>query len=264
MKTDDFDYFLPEDLIAQTPLKDRASSRLLVVDKKSGELEDRHFSDILDYLKPGDALVLNETKVIPARIIGVKAETDGAVELLLLKELENDVWECLARPQKRLHEGTKILFGNSKAEPDLTATVLETLDEGLTRIKFDYTGIFLEILEKLGIMPLPPYIHEQLKDQNRYQTVYAKNLGSAAAPTAGLHFTPELLKAAEKKGVKIIKITLHVGLGTFRPVNVEDVTKHKMHTEAYEISEPAAAEICAVKKSGGRIFAVGTTTVRTL
>ena len=165
MKTDDFDYFLPEDLIAQTPLKDRASSRLLVVDKKSGELEDRHFSDILDYLKPGDALVLNETKVIPARIIGVKAETDGAVELLLLKELENDVWECLARPQKRLHEGTKILFGNSKAEPDLTATVLETLDEGLTRIKFDYTGIFLEILEKLGIMPLPPYIHEQLKDQ---------------------------------------------------------------------------------------------------
>lgn len=269
MKTDDFDYFLPEELIAQTPLKDRSSSRLLVVDRKSENLKDKHFTDILDYLKPGDALVLNETKVIPARIIGSKEETHGVVELLLLKELGNDTWECLARPQKRLHKGTRVFFGASNNEkPEdtalLTATVEETLEEGITHVKFEYKGIFLEILDKLGTMPLPPYIHEQLEDQSRYQTVYAKNLGSAAAPTAGLHFTPELLQKIEEKGVKIIKITLHVGLGTFRPVNVEDVTKHKMHTESYEITDEAAKEIEEVRKNGGRIFAVGTTTVRTL
>ncbi|MBP5674783.1 tRNA preQ1(34) S-adenosylmethionine ribosyltransferase-isomerase QueA [Candidatus Saccharibacteria bacterium] len=269
MKTDDFDYFLPEELIAQTPLKDRSSSRLLVVERKSKNLEDKHFTDILDYLKKGDALVLNETKVIPARIIGSKEETHGVVELLLLKELGNDTWECLARPQKRLHKGTRVFFGasdNEKPEDTafLTATVEETLEEGITHVKFEYKGIFLEILDKLGTMPLPPYIHEQLEDQSRYQTVYAKNLGSAAAPTAGLHFTPELLQKIEGLGVKIIKITLHVGLGTFRPVNVEDVTKHKMHTESYEITEEAAKEIEEVLKNGGRIFAVGTTTVRTL
>ena len=269
MKTDDFDYFLPEELIAQTPLKDRSSSRLLVVDKTTSNFEDKHFTDILDYIKPGDALVLNETKVIPARIIGSKEETHGAVELLLLKELGKDEWECLARPQKRLHKGTRVFFGaENEGEPEdtalFTATILETLDEGITRVKFDYNGIFLEILDKLGTMPLPPYIHEQLEDQSRYQTVYAKNLGSAAAPTAGLHFTPELLQECEARGIKIIKVTLHVGLGTFRPVNVEDVTKHVMHTEAYEITEEAANAINEVKANGGRIFAVGTTTVRTL
>ncbi len=277
MKTDDFDYFLPEELIAQTPLKDRSSSRLLVVNRQNQSYSDHHFTDVLDYLQPGDALVLNETKVIPARIIGTKAETHGAVELLLLKDLGDDTWECLARPQKRLHPGTKIYFGGTApngqpatdnpvapAQPLLTATVLETLDEGITRVKFTYDGIFLELLDQLGTMPLPPYIHEQLADQDRYQTVYAKNLGSAAAPTAGLHFTPELLAKIAEKGVKIVKITLHVGLGTFRPVNVEDVTKHKMHTEAYEITAEAAAELNAVKSAGGRIFAVGTTTVRTL
>lgn len=269
MKTDDFDYFLPEGLIAQTPLKDRSSSRLLVVDREKKSYEDKHFTDILDYLSKGDALVLNETKVIPARIIGEKAETKGAVELLLLKDLGENTWECLARPQKRLHEGTRVFFGvKNPEEPEdaakLIATVLEVLDEGITHVKFEFSGIFLEILENLGTMPLPPYIHEQLKDQSRYQTVYAKNLGSAAAPTAGLHFTPELLQKAEEKGVKIIKVTLHVGLGTFRPVNVEDVTKHKMHTETYEITEEAAKEIEKVRESGGKIVAVGTTTVRTL
>lgn len=269
MKTDDFDYDLPEELIAQTPLKDRSSSRLLVVDRKSESLEDKHFTNILDYLNPGDGLVINETKVIPARIIGSKEETHGVVELLLLKELGEDRWECLARPQKRLHKGTKVYFGatdSNKPEDTakLIATVEETLDEGITHVKFEYSGIFLEILDQLGTMPLPPYIHEQLEDQARYQTVYAKNLGSAAAPTAGLHFTPELMAKIEEKGIKIIRITLHVGLGTFRPVNVEDVTKHKMHTEAYEITEEAAKEINDVKSAGGKIFAVGTTTVRTL
>ena len=269
MKTDDFDYFLPEELIAQTPLKDRSGSRLLVLDRKTATLEDKVFTDVLDYLNPGDALVLNETKVIPARIIGSKAKTHGLVELLLLKELGNDTWECLARPQKRLHKDTEIFFGakdakNPETSAKLTATVLETLAEGITRVKFSYTGIFLEILDQLGTMPLPPYIHEQLEDQTRYQTVYAKNLGSAAAPTAGLHFTPELLENASKKGIEIIKITLHVGLGTFRPVNVDDVKNHTMHTEAYEITEAAADAINKVKKTGGRIFSVGTTTVRTL
>lgn len=263
MKTSDFDYYLPEELIAQTPLKDRSSSRLLVLSRESGDFKDRTFTDILDYLNPGDALVLNETKVLPARIIGTKKDTGGAVELLLLKDLGNDVWECLARPQKRLHEGTEIVFGSSSVSL-LSAKVTEILGKGITRVKFIYDGIFLEILEHLGTMPLPPYIHEQLKDQSRYQTVYAKNLGSAAAPTAGLHFTPELLEKIEKKGIKIIKITLHVGLGTFRPVEVEDVKEHKMHTEFYEIGEDAAKELNEVKDRGGRIIAVGTTTVRTL
>ena len=260
MKTSDFDYHLPEELIAQTPLKDRSSSRLLVLSRQSGAVEDRIFTDVIEYLEPGDALVLNETKVLPARIIGSKKETGGAVELLLLKDLGDDIWECLARPQKRLREGTEIIFGDGL----LSARVVEVLGEGITHVQFAYDGIFLEILEKLGTMPLPPYIHEQLKDQSRYQTVYAKNLGSAAAPTAGLHFTPELLEKIKEKGVEIIKITLHVGLGTFRPVEVEDVNEHKMHTESYEIDEAAAAKLNAVKTRGGRIIAVGTTSVRTL
>ena len=267
MKTSDFDYTLPEELIAQTPLEDRSSSRLLIVDRENQNYKDEHFSDIIDYLNPGDALVLNETKVLPARIIGAKKETGGTVELLLLKEHEKDTWEFLARPQKRLKPGTKIIFGetskNSK-EPLLTATVTEIHEEGITLVKFEYSGIFLEFLEKLGTMPLPPYIHKKLKDQSRYQTVYAHNLGSSAAPTAGLHFTPELLKEIEEKGIKIVKITLHVGLGTFRPVQVDNVKKHKMHTESYEITEESARAINDVKNAGGKIIAVGTTTVRTL
>lgn len=264
MKTSDFDYFLPEELIAQTPLKDRDGSRLLVVNRASQSYEDHHFYDIIDCLNPGDALVLNETKVLPARIIGTKKETGGVVELLLLKEREKDIWECLARPQKRLKPGTIINFGEQNDAPLLSATVTEIHEEGITFVKFSYKGIFLEILEQLGTMPLPPYIHEKLNDQSRYQTVYARSLGSAAAPTAGLHFTPELLQKIAEKGIKIIKITLHVGLGTFRPVQVDDIKKHKMHTESYEISEEAAKQINEVKSHGGKIIAVGTTTVRTL
>lgn len=265
MKTADFDYDLPEELIAQTPLENRTASRLLVLNPKKKVMKDKVFSDLLDFLNPGDALVLNETKVLPARIIGVKKDTGGVAELLLLKDLGNDTWECLARPQKRLKIGTEIDFGLEGSENcPLIAKVIELKDEGITRVKFIYEGIFLEILERLGTMPLPPYIHEQLKDQSRYQTVYAKNLGSAAAPTAGLHFTPELLEKIEKKGVKIIRITLHVGLGTFRPVVVDDVKNHQMHTESYEISESAANELNEVRETGGRIVAVGTTTVRTL
>ncbi len=260
MKTADFDYHLPEELIAQSPLKDRASSRLLVLDRESQTFSDHIFSDLIDFLKPGDALVLNETKVLPARIIGAKKETGGAAELLLLKDLGNDTWECLARPQKRLKPGTEIIFGNG----ELTAKIVALKDDGITHAQFSYDGIFLEILEHLGTMPLPPYIHEQLKDQSRYQTVYAKNLGSAAAPTAGLHFTPDLLEKIKQKGIEIIKVTLHVGLGTFRPVVVDDVKNHEMHTEAYEISDAAAKKLNEVRKNGGRIVAVGTTTVRTL
>lgn len=267
MKTDDFDFDLPEELIAQMPLEDRASSKLLVVDRKNPEtLKEKHFSDILDYLNPGDALILNETKVLPARIFGQRADTGGRVEVLLLKDLGSDTWECLTRPQKRLRNGRSVLFFENEkdSEPLMSAQVLELRAEGVTILKFTYDGVFLEKLEKLGKMPLPPYIHKNLEDQSRYQTVYAKNLGSSAAPTAGLHFTPELLKRAEEKGVKIIKITLHVGLGTFRPVNVEDVKNHKMHSEAYEITQAAAEEIEKVRKAGGKIVAVGTTTVRTL
>lgn len=268
MKTEDFDYELPEELIAQTPLEDRAASRLLVLDRETGAYEDKSFADILDYLRPGDALVLNETKVLPARIYGYRAETGGKIEVLLLKDLGQDnTWECLTRPQKRLklHDMINFYEGDfNSGEPILSAEVKEILPEGVTRLKFTFKGRFLEILDRIGSMPLPPYIHEKLADKDRYQTVYAQNPGSAAAPTAGLHFTPELLAATEKKGVKIVKITLHVGLGTFRPVQVDDVSKHKMHEEEYGMSLEAAETLNSVKKAGGRIIAVGTTSVRTL
>jgi S-adenosylmethionine:tRNA ribosyltransferase-isomerase len=260
MRTDDFDYDLPKELIAQTPLKNRSESKLLVMDKKTGELEHKHFYDIIDYLNKGDALVINDTKVIPARIIGIKEDTGAVIELLLLKDTDGNNWECLAKPQKRLKVGTIISFGNG----ELKAKVSEIKDDGITEVELLYNGILMEILEKLGTMPLPPYIHEKLKDQNMYQTVYAKEYGSAAAPTAGLHFTKELLKQIENKGIKIVHITLHVGLGTFRPVNVEDVTKHIMHTEHYIVSVEAANTLNEVRKNGGRIIAVGTTSVRTL
>ena len=260
MSTEDFDYYLPEELIAQTPLKTRSDSRLLVMDRDTGALEHRHFKDITNYLTAGDVLVINDTKVIPARLIGEKEETKAVIELLLLKELGNDEWECLSRPAKRLHEKTVISFGNGK----LKATVIEKKEEGIVRVKFTYKGIFLEILDLLGEMPLPPYIHEKLEDKNRYQTVYAKNVGSAAAPTAGLHFTKELLEELKNKGVIITSVTLHVGLGTFRPVEVSDVTKHHMHSEFYEMSEETADILNKAKKEHRRIIAVGTTSTRTL
>lgn len=260
MKTDDFDYYLPEELIAQTPLAKRDDSRLLILDKKTGEIEHKHFYDIIDYLNPNDVLVINDTKVIPARIIGIKEDTGAVIELLLLHNIEENMWECLAKPQKRLHVGTIISFGNG----ELKCEVAEVLDEGITHVKMIYDGIFLEILEKLGSMPLPPYIHEKLDNPSRYQTVYAENPGSAAAPTAGLHFTPELLDKIKDKGIKIVHITLHVGLGTFRPVNVTDVTKHKMHTERYYMTKESADVLNEAKKKGNRIIAVGTTSTRTL
>ncbi len=260
MSTDEFNYDLPEELIAQTPLKDRTSSRLLVMDRKTGELEHKHFTDLLDYLEPTDVLVLNNTKVIPARLIGLKEETNATIELLLLKDLGNDTWECLSRPFKRLHVGTKIAFGNHL----LIAEVTEKKEEGIVVVQFSYQGIFLEILDQLGEMPLPPYIHEKLAEKNRYQTVYAKNVGSAAAPTAGLHFTKELLEEIKKKGIQIVEVTLHVGLGTFRPVEVSDVAKHKMHSEYYEMTEEVAEILNKAKKNGQRIIAVGTTSTRTL
>ena len=260
MKTDDFDYELPKELIAQTPLKNRSESKLLVMDRVTGALEHKHFYDIIDYLKKGDALVINDTKVIPARIIGIKEETGAVIELLLLKDEVGDTWECLAKPQKRLKVGTIITFGNG----ELKAKVRETREEGITIVDLIYEGILMEILEHLGTMPLPPYIHEKLKDQDRYQTVYAKNYGSAAAPTAGLHFTTELLDKIKAKGIAIVHVTLHVGLGTFRPVNVEDVTKHVMHTEHYIVTKEAADKLNEIKANGGKIIAVGTTSVRTL
>lgn len=260
MKTDDFDYELPKELIAQTPLKNRSESKLLVMDRVTGALEHKHFYDIIDYLNKGDALVINDTKVIPARIIGVKEETGAVIELLLLKDEVGDTWECLAKPQKRLKVGTIITFGNG----ELKAKVRETKEEGITIVDLIYDGILMEILEHLGTMPLPPYIHEKLKDQDRYQTVYAKNYGSAAAPTAGLHFTKELLDKIKAKGIEIVHITLHVGLGTFRPVNVEDVTKHVMHTEHYIVTKEAADKLNEIKANCGKIIAVGTTSVRTL
>ncbi len=259
MTTDDFDYELPKELIAQTPLSKRDESKLLVLDKETGDIEHKKFYDIIDYLNPGDALVINDTKVIPARIIGEKEDTGAVIELLLLKDL-GDTWECLAKPQKRLKVGTLISFGNGL----LKASVSEIKDEGITIVKLIYDGILMEILEKLGTMPLPPYIHEKLADQGRYQTVYAKDYGSAAAPTAGLHFTEELLKKIEEKGIKIVHVTLHVGLGTFRPVMVSDVTKHKMHTEHFIVTKEACDTLNSVRASGGRIIAVGTTSVRTL
>ena len=260
MKTEDFDYYLPEELIAQTPLKDRSSSRLLVLDKKNKTYEDKAFTDIIDYLEEGDALVINDTKVIPARLIGVKEETGAKIELLLLKNLEDNKWEALAKPQKRLKENTIVSFG----EGLLKAKVTKVLDDGLVHIELIYDGILNEVLDKLGEMPLPPYIHEKLAEKDRYQTVYAKNLGSSAAPTAGLHFTKELLDKIKSKGIKIVHITLHVGLGTFRPVVVENIKEHVMHSEYYEISSEAAHILTEVKKNGKKIIAVGTTSVRTL
>ena len=260
MKTDDFDFYLPEELIAQTPLEKRDSSRLLVLDKKTGEINHRHFTDIIDYMEEGDTLVLNDTKVMPARLYGVKEETLAVVEVLLLKDEGDNVWECLTKPAKRIKEGTIVSFGDGK----LKAECIEVLDEGIRRFKLNYKGILYEILDELGEMPLPPYIHEKLKDKDRYQTVYAKNIGSAAAPTAGLHFTNDLLEKVKSKGVNIAYITLHVGLGTFRPVNVEDVTKHKMHSEYYVMSEEVAFLLNKTRKAGHKIIAVGTTSTRTL
>ena len=259
MKTSDFDYNLPEELIAQTPLKDRASSKLLVMDRFTGELEHREFRDIKDYLHKGDVLVINDTKVIPARLMGVKEDTGAVIELLLLKDLGEDKWECLSRPQKRLHIGTIVKFSD-----ELSAEVVEILDEGVTRVKLLYKGILLEILDRLGEMPLPPYIHEKLQEKDRYNTVYAKNIGSAAAPTAGLHFTKELLEELKNEGVIITNVTLHVGLGTFRPVEVDDIKDHHMHTEYYEMSQASADILNQAKKDGRRIIAVGTTSTRTL
>ena len=260
MKTDDFDFYLPEKLIAQTPLEKRDSSRLLVLDKKTGKISHRRFPDIIDYMEKGDTLVLNDTKVIPARLYGVKEETGAVIEVLLLKDEGNSVWECLTRPAKRIHEGTVISFGNGK----LKARCTECLDEGIRKFKLEYKGILYEILDELGEMPLPPYIHKKLKDKDRYQTVYAKNVGSAAAPTAGLHFTKDLLEKVKSKGINIAYITLHVGLGTFRPVNVEDVTKHKMHSEYYVMTDEVADLLNNTRKNGHKIISVGTTSTRTL
>lgn len=260
MNTADFDFHLPEELIAQTPLEKRDASRLLVVNHKTGQMEDTHFDAIIDQLHPGDALVMNDTRVLPARLHGEKPETGGHVELLLLKNTEGDNWEVLAKPAKRLKVGAAISFGDGR----LIATVLEELEHGGRIVRFHYQGIFLEVLESLGEMPLPPYIHEKLKDRERYQTVYAKENGSAAAPTAGLHFTKELLAKIEAKGVKLVYLTLHVGLGTFRPVSVDNVDEHEMHSEFYTLSDEAAETLRQVKASGKRVIAVGTTSIRTL
>lgn len=261
LTTKDFEYDLPEELIAQTPLKDRSSSRLLVVNRQNDELKDTHFEHILDYLNPGDALVVNETRVIPARIFGVKPDTGGHLEVLLLTNTEGDKWECLVKHAKRAKVGTVIHFGD---DARLKATVIEELTHGGRIIEFSYEGVFLEILESLGEMPLPPYIKERLEEADRYQTVYAKQNGSAAAPTAGLHFTPELLEKVKAKGIQLIPLVLHVGLGTFRPVSVENFEDHEMHSEYYQLSEESAASINKVKANGGKVVAVGTTSVRTL
>ena len=260
MNTADFDFDLPEELIAQTPLEKRDASRLLVVDKETGAFSDQHFDQIIDQLQPGDALVMNNTRVLPARLYGIKPETGGHVELLLLKNIQGDDWEVLAKPAKRLRVGAQISFGDGR----LTATVVEELDHGGRIVRFGYEGIFLEVLESLGEMPLPPYIHEKLADRERYQTVYAKENGSAAAPTAGLHFTEELLEQIAAKGVKLVYLTLHVGLGTFRPVSVDSLDDHEMHSEFYSLSEEAAQTLRQVKANGGRVIAVGTTSIRTL
>ena len=260
MKVDLFDFHLPEELIAQTPLMDRSSSRLMVVDKENGDLKHDVFKHIQNYLKPGDCLVLNDTKVLPARLFGVKEDTGAKIEVLLLKQLENDRWETLIKPAKRIKKGMKILFGDNL----LTAVCVEELEHGGRILDFQYDGIFYEILDQLGKMPLPPYIKEQLDDQDRYQTVYARERGSAAAPTAGLHFTEEFLKEIKKAGIKIAFITLHVGLGTFRPVSVDDIDAHEMHSEFYQMTESTALLLNEVKSAGGRIISVGTTSTRTL
>ncbi|MBC1756973.1 tRNA preQ1(34) S-adenosylmethionine ribosyltransferase-isomerase QueA [Listeria seeligeri] len=260
MKVEDFDFDLPEELIAQTPLLDRTSSRLMVLDKATGEIKDQYFTDILSYLHEGDALVLNDTRVLPARLHGTKDETGAHIEVLLLKQKEGNAWETLVKPAKRIRQGATITFGDGA----LKATCLEELEHGGRILEFSYEGIFYEVLEQLGEMPLPPYIKEQLADQDRYQTVYAKENGSAAAPTAGLHFTEDLLEKIKAKGVEIIFVTLHVGLGTFRPVDVEDTANHKMHSEFYRLTEEAAERINKVKETGGKVVAVGTTSIRTL
>ncbi|MDQ0158739.1 tRNA preQ1(34) S-adenosylmethionine ribosyltransferase-isomerase QueA [Alkalibacillus salilacus] len=260
MKIEDFDFDLPEELIAQTPLKDRTASNLMVLNREDESIEHRTFSDLLDYLQPGDSLVLNNTKVLPARLLGTKEETGASIELLLLHQIEGDRWEVLAKPAKKFKEGTTIHFGDGL----LTATCVETLDQGGKIVEFDYEGIFLEVLNELGEMPLPPYIKEQLDDQERYQTVYAEDPGSAAAPTAGLHFTEELLNKIREQGINIVYLTLHVGLGTFRPVQVDDIEEHDMHAEYYHLSRESAEQLKATKENGGRVIAVGTTSIRTL
>ncbi len=260
MKVEDFNYDLPEELIAQTPLEKRDSSRLLVLDKKTGEIEHKHFKDIIDYLEKGDTLVLNDTKVLPARLIGQKEETNAVIEILLLKNTSGDNWECLVKPARRIKVGTVVTFGDDK----LKAECIAEGDEGIRHFKLIYSGILLEVLEELGTMPLPPYIHEKLEDQSRYQTVYAKEVGSAAAPTAGLHFTKELLKQIENKGVNVVYITLHVGLGTFRPVSVETIEEHEMHSEYYSMTKEVAEVLTKTKQAGKKVIAVGTTSTRTL
>lgn len=260
MKTSDFFYELPEELIAQDPLEDRTASRLLVLDRKEDKLEHKIFSDVIDYLSPGDCLVINNTRVIPARLIGEKEGTGGKVEVLLLKRLKNDIWETLVKPGKKLRPGARVTFGDGR----LKAEIMEIAEEGNRLVKFYYEGIFEEILDSLGEMPLPPYITHKLEDKEMYQTVYAKFNGSAAAPTAGLHFTNELLEKIRHKGIRIASVTLHVGLGTFRPVKVEDVNSHHMHTEWYEVNKEAADIINETKKNGGRVICVGTTSCRTI
>lgn len=260
MTVEEFNYHLPEELIAQVPLKNRDESRLMVLDKETGNIEHKQFKDIISYLEPGDTLVLNDTKVLPARLYGEKEDTKAAIEVLLLKNTDGDTWECLVKPARRIKEGTVVVFGDGK----LRATCSFVGEEGIRHFTFSYDGIFLEVLEELGTMPLPPYIHEQLEDQSRYQTVYAKEVGSAAAPTAGLHFTRELLEEIEHKGVHIAYITLHVGLGTFRPVSVDTVENHEMHSEFYQMTSDVAKILNDTKKRGNRIISVGTTSTRTL
>ncbi len=260
MKLEDYYYDLPQELIAQDPLEDRASSKLMLLNKHTGEIEHKIFSDIIDYLNPGDCLVINDTKVIPARLIGAKEDTGAAIEVLLLKRKENSTWETLVKPGKKARVGARIVFGDGL----LTGEVVDVVEDGNRLIRFEYDGVFEEILDQLGEMPLPPYITHKLQDKNRYQTVYAKNEGSAAAPTAGLHFTTELLERIQEKGIKIVRVTLHVGLGTFRPVKVENVLEHHMHSEYIHVTKEAADTINEVKRNGGRVISVGTTSCRTL
>jgi len=260
MMVEEFDYDLPEELIAQTPLKQRDSSKLLVLNKNSGQMEHKNFWDILNYLENGDVLVLNDTKVLPARLIGQKEDTNAVIEILLLKNKAGDIWECLCKPARRIKVGTVVNFGDG----NLKAKCVKELDEGIRYFEMIYDGIFYEILDELGTMPLPPYIHEKLKDQSRYQTVYAKEIGSAAAPTAGLHFTKELLAKIESRGVKICYVTLHVGLGTFRPVSVDNLEDHEMHSEYYTMTQEVADTLDDTKTNGGRIISVGTTSTRVL
>lgn len=260
LTTEDFDFDLPEELIAQTPLEKRDSSRLLILDRETGQIEDKHFDEIIEELAPGDALVMNDTRVLPARLYGEKPETGGHLEVLLLNNTQGDEWETLIKPARRAKVGTQIVFGDGR----LRAVVKKELEHGGRIVEFSYEGIFLENLESLGEMPLPPYIKERLEDPERYQTVYAKENGSAAAPTAGLHFTPELLEKIAAKGVKLVYLTLHVGLGTFRPVSVDNIAEHQMHSEFYRLTEEAVAQLNEVRENGGKIIAVGTTSIRTL